>query len=39
VLEKNDIILRRYDEVLTEKASKIDVRELEKAMKGGFTPI
>lgn len=38
-LEKNDIILRRYDEVLTEKASKIDVKDLEKLMRTGFTPI
>jgi hypothetical protein len=38
-LEKNDIILRRYDEILTEKASKIDLKELEKLMRTGFTPI
>ena len=37
VLEKNDIILRRYDEVITEKASKHDVKDLEKLLKTQYT--
>lgn len=39
VLEKNDIILRRYDEILTEKASKHDVKDLEKLVKTQYTTI
>ena len=33
MLEKSEIILRRYDEVLTEKASKHDFKDLEKMVK------
>ncbi len=36
-MEKNDIILRRYDEVITEKASKHDVKDLEKLLKTQYT--
>jgi hypothetical protein len=29
-LEKTDIIMRRFDEIMTEKASKMDLRDLAK---------
>ena len=38
-LEKNDIILRRFDEVISEKSSKVDLKELEKLVKTSYTPL
>jgi hypothetical protein len=38
-LEKNDIILRRFDEIISEKSSKLDLRELEKLVKTSYTPL
>ena len=37
MLEKSEIILRRYDEVITEKASKHDFKDLEKMVKTQYT--